>query len=56
MASLTLSFRNSYHGLYRINILYSYDTTCALYDGQSMSTAGTAEPERFQFGRLGELF
>jgi len=34
----------------------SYDKTCAIYDGWKMSTAGTAEPERFQFGRHGELF
>jgi len=25
-------------------------------DGRNMSTAGTAEPERFQFVRHGELF
>jgi len=31
------------------------DITCAIYDGQQMSTDGTAEPELFQCGRHGEL-
>jgi len=48
-----LSFRNSYHGnLYSI-YHDPYYKTCAIYDGQKMSTAGH---EQFQCGQHGELF